>query len=128
MDQNNQFDAEEFLDDHSDVVYEEIELPGGKTVKLGTVSGEDLLNWVHINVGDDSPNKMQSGARLIAISIVNKDGTRGNIESWPKVLKKSADTFKKLQAAAFRVNGMGGTKESVKNDSGETATSVSPTA
>jgi hypothetical protein len=68
--------VEEMLaDGAADVEYAWIEglKPGGKEIRIGSVSAEDWMVWIESN---DGPAKRTAGLRLIIKSLVDDDGKR----------------------------------------------------
>jgi hypothetical protein len=106
-----------------DVRYTEVETARG-VVKLGSVSSDDILEWLEEN--DKVSNSKNAGLRLLVKSIINPDGSRipkSKREDAAAALRKQ-DAFQngKLVKAALDLNGVTSrtSGDSAKNDSSGT--------
>lgn len=90
-----------------DVRYDEVETARG-LVKLGTVSSDDILEWLGEN--DKPENSKDAGLRLLIKSIVNPDGSRIAVAQREAALvairQQDALQNGKLVKAALELNGV----------------------
>jgi hypothetical protein len=123
--------AEDF-DDLEDTQFMEVTVPEWKdkagiprTLRLGSLTADDLLEWVDANEG---PAKRTAGIRLVIKSLVDASGNRIGTDKLINSLKKrNADVIRRLVEAVLKLNGMNVDAEKVKNDSSEVSTGASPT-
>ena len=108
-----------------DVRYEDVEVDG-RTLRLGSLSAGDLLEWAEAN---DGPAKRNAGLRLIVRSIVDGDGKRTGTDKHLELLKKKdAKTCNDLVARILKLNGLNAKQqEEAKNASSEANSDASPT-
>lgn len=95
--------------------FREVEAWGG-TVRLGTLTAEEMIEFVEANA--DDKQRRVAGIRMIVRSLVNAEGERiGNDAHVPSFLKKDAATTNRLVEAVMEMNGMKEPKvKEVKND------------
>ncbi len=90
-----------------DVRFDEVETARG-IVKLGTVSSDDILEWLEEN--DKPANSKDAGLRLLIKSIVNEDGSRIAVANREAALvairKQDALQNGRLVKAALELNGV----------------------
>lgn len=99
---------------------------GSKSVRLGSLSAADMLQWLHDN--EDDEKRKTNGLVLVAKSMVNPKGERiGNLAEMLKLREKQPKTVKKLVAAAVALNELN-VKEPEKNGLSEALPVASPTA
>jgi hypothetical protein len=108
-----------------DVNYAEITAWGG-TVRVGSLSAGDMLDFVDSNEG---PAKRTAGLRLIVKSLVDANGNRiGTDKHLEGFKKKSATVTNRIVAEILKLNGLDeAARDALKNASGEAATDASPT-
>lgn len=104
----------------------------GKTLRLGSLSSADMIEWLKINNAEGDAGKF-AGLNLLVRSVVDKDGNRipetrhaEFIESFKN--KDSGDNRKAIKKAR-EINGLDDLiklAESLKNDSSEVKTAASP--
>jgi hypothetical protein len=109
-----------------DVQYAEVQA-WGSTVRLGSLSAGDMIDFVEAN---DGPAKKTAGLRLIISSLVNEEGVRiGKPEHLAVFKQKDARTCNKLVEAILTLNGLNPKETTaVKTDSSEAASVASPTS
>jgi len=92
-----------------DVQYDEVEAWGG-TLRIGTISANDMLDFVEANEG---PAKKTAGLRLIVKSIVDGEGNRiGSDKMLTALGKKDSGTINKVVTKILELNGL--SKEAAK--------------
>ena len=90
-DKTNVFSLADFKrKETNNVKYTTVEAYGG-TVRLGSVSARDMLDWIAGN--QDETKKRLSGARLIVKSLVDEDGTAcpnpSTTPTWTRSLRRT---------------------------------------
>lgn len=124
-----------------DEIFEDVETPRG-TVRIGVMSSESAIEWIDDN--DNPERNKYSGLRCVVKSIINVDGKhvgedlsredRRALEDQilAGLVKRNYRTNGTLVERALIVNGFRKEKDkpsagdALKNVSGETETSVSP--
>lgn len=106
----------------------------GQHARIGSVDSLAMIEWLEGNDSKDEEVKKMSGLRLLARSLVNKDGTRIPEDQLPKYVQilgeKDSLSNGKVIRAALILNGLrkrADELEKVKNDSGEAQPAASPT-
>lgn len=103
----------------------------GITVKIGSLTSADMLEWVEAN--EDKDKRKQAGLRMLVKSIVDEEGNRlpgiDTPEGFDKHLgvfrRKSSTGNSKVIRACLDLNGLGDAK--APNVSSEVATDTSST-
>jgi len=132
-DKTNVFSLADFKrKETNNVKYTTVEAYGG-TVRLGSVSARDMLDWIAGN--QDETKKRLSGARLIVKSLVDEDGNRVPESEYDAYvdafLEKDHQENNKVARAVLDLNGFGDAKkdaETAKNGSSEVPAAASPSA
>lgn len=104
----------------------------GKTLRLGSLSSADMIEWIRINNGDEAQSKF-AGLELLVRSIVDAEGNRIPEARRPEFVtafmqKDSSDNRKAIKKAR-ELNGLDDVVklvQSLGNASGETKTDASP--
>lgn len=111
-----------------DVKYLELDVPEwGGTVKLGSLSAGDLIEWHEANEG---PAKRNAGLRLLVKSFIGPDGKRladpnKHIETFRN---KDNKVLERLLREIVKLNGLTiKGQDDAKNSSGEVPGGASPT-
>lgn len=104
----------------------------GKTIRLGSLSSSDMLEWLEEN--DHPDKKKAAGLRILVKSIVDADGKRYEESKREDIVKVFASKDNKensiVIAKVLELNGLTRPKElldAIKNGSSEAATDASPT-
>jgi len=93
---------------------------GTRNVRVASVSAAEIIEFIEAN--DDPANRNDNTLRLIARSVVDKDGKRiGKIDELAKLKDKAPTTLIKLRDKCLEVNGLVVKKDEapLKNDSRE---------
>jgi hypothetical protein len=95
--------VDEFLNE-KDTEYAHIEIGPGKYQRIGSLTGDDLIEFTEAN---DGPAKKTANARLILASMVDDAGNRtGDPKMIARLQGKSLKTINKLVDAIMKLNGM----------------------
>ena len=114
-----------------DTKYELVEAYG-KTVKIGSLSSEDMVDWIEAQV--DPASRKFAGILLLVMSLVGPDGARVPKTERAAAVElfkaKHAESNRKIIRAARHLNGLdeiGKIIDALKNEQGEASTVASPT-
>lgn len=118
--------------DVDDIAYADVVVPqwakNGKSgkVRIGSLTADDMMDWLEAN---DGPAKRTAGLRLIAKSLVDKDGKRvGGDTAVVKLASRNTQAINLLVTAVLELNGLKkDAGKDAKNDSSEANTGASPT-
>lgn len=107
-----------------DAEYTEVPVGSGKSVRLGSISSNEMIKWIEDN-GDDEKVKT-NGLVLVAKCLVDAEGKRiGKVADMLQLRDKQPKTVKKLVDAAVALNNLV-VRSAEKNDSSEAQPSASP--
>lgn len=122
------------IEDGADgIEYKEIQGWGGSTIRIGSLSSADMIQWVEEN--DDKVKQKDAGLRLIVKSLVDTNGGRvdeGDRDRMLKAIqKKNARENGRIVREILDFNGLTKARAALdlpKNDSSEGATGASPSS
>lgn len=120
---------EELLDGTvEEPIYDTVQV-GNKMVRIASLpTAQEVVAFIEAQNAEGA-DTVTNVLKLIARCIVDKDGNRiGKVEELERLRKKNTATLIKLKQAVMKINGLQPlTEKERKNDSSETASSVSPT-
>jgi hypothetical protein len=101
----------------NDVKYDTVEAYGG-IVKIGSLSSEDMLQWIESN--GDPDKKKRAGLRLLVKSIVDEQGARFPESDHDAILeifkRKDAQDNGRVLEKVLRLNGFPVPKDGKESD------------
>lgn len=119
---------EDFLDPTvEEPVYDTVQI-GNKTIRIASLpTAAEVAAFIEAQ-NIEGADTVTNVLKLIARSIVDSEGNRiGKVEDLVSLRKKSTATLLKLREAVMKINGLQAKAATErKNDSSETASSVSP--
>lgn len=119
---------EELIDETvEEPVYGTVQI-GDKLVRIASLpTAQEVMAFVEAQ-NIEGADRVTNVLKLITRCVVDEQGNRiGKLEDVKRLAKKHTATLIKLKDAVMKINGLGPMEKERKNDSSETASSVSPT-